>query len=98
MDGAGRRAERDRDREGAAGGEGRGAERGGEDGTRGWLRERRTGGGEVSDHPWREILKEAIPFAVVLVVYFALMAAISADSIAWYLADVSASTEREAAK
>ena len=49
MDGAGRRAERDRDREGAAGGEGRGAERGGEDGTRGWLRERRTGGGEVSE-------------------------------------------------
>ena len=49
MDGAGRRAERDRDGEGAAGGEGRAAERGGEDGTRGWLRERRTGGGEVSE-------------------------------------------------
>ena len=43
----------------------------------------------MKDYPWREILKEAIPFAVVLVVYFALMAAISADSIAWYLAEVS---------
>ena len=52
----------------------------------------------MKDYPWREILNEAIPFAVVLVVYFALMAAISADSIAWYLADRSASTEREAAK
>ena len=49
MDGAGRRAERDRDREGAAGGEGRGAERGGEDGTRGQVREHWTGGGEVSE-------------------------------------------------
>ena len=54
MDGAGRRAERDRDREGAAGGDARqhetgGAERGGEAGTRGWIRERRTGGGEVSE-------------------------------------------------
>ena len=37
---------------------------------------------------WREILKEAIPLVVVLVVYFAVMAAISADSIAWYLAEV----------
>ena len=35
--------------------------------------------------PWREILKEAIPLAVVLVVYFALMAAISAESIAWMM-------------
>ena len=52
----------------------------------------------MKDFPWREILKEAIPFAVVLVVYFAVMAAISADSIAWYLADGTASAEREAAK
>ena len=52
----------------------------------------------MKEFPWSEILKEAIPFALVLVVYFALMAAISADSIAWYLADVSASTEQEAAR
>ena len=54
MDGAGRRAERDRDGEGVAGTEARqhetgAAERGGEDGTRGWLREHWTGGGEVSE-------------------------------------------------
>ena len=47
MDGAGRRAERDRDGEGDARPAGRAAERGGEAGTRGWIRERRTGGGEV---------------------------------------------------
>lgn len=52
----------------------------------------------MKDIPWREILKEAIPFAVVLVVYFAVMAAISADSIAWYFADGSASAEREVAR
>ena len=50
----------------------------------------------MKDYPWREILKEAIPLLVVLVVYFAVMAAISAESIAWYLADGSASAEREA--
>ena len=49
MDGAGCRAERDRDGEGDARPAGRGAERGGEVGTRGWIRERRTGGGEVSE-------------------------------------------------
>ena len=43
------------------------------------------------DFPWREFLKECIPFVAVLVVYFSLMAAISAESIAWYLADGSAS-------
>ena len=46
----------------------------------------------------REILKEAIPLVVVLVVYFAVMAAISADSIAWYLADGSASAGQEAGR
>ena len=49
MDGAGCRAERDRDGEGDARPAGRAAERGGEAGTRGWIRERRTGGGEVSE-------------------------------------------------
>ena len=50
MDGAGRRAERDRDGEGAAGGEGRQHETGGaERDTRGQVREHRTGGGEVSE-------------------------------------------------
>ena len=49
----------------------------------------------MKDCPWRDILKEAIPLVVVLVVYFAVMAAISADSIAWYLADGSASAGRE---
>ena len=52
----------------------------------------------MKDYPWREILKEAIPLLVVLVVYFAVMAAISAESIAWYLADGSASAEREVAR
>ena len=47
------------------------------------------------DISWREILKEAAPFALVLIVYFAVMAAISADSIAWYLADGSASAGQE---
>ena len=44
---------------------------------------------------WREILKEAVPLSFVLVVYFAVMAAISAESIAWYLADCSANAEQE---
>ena len=35
--------------------------------------------------PWREFLKECIPFAVVLVVYFTLQFAISAESIEWML-------------
>ena len=52
----------------------------------------------MNDFPWREILKEAIPFAVVLVIYFSLMAAISAESIAWYLADVSARAGQEVAR
>ena len=43
------------------------------------------------DFPWGEFLKECIPFIVVLVVYFAIQFAISAESIAWYLADKSAS-------
>ena len=37
------------------------------------------------DFPWREFLKECIPFVVVLIVYFTVMAAISAPSIAWLL-------------
>ena len=41
--------------------------------------------------PWREFLKECLPLAVVLVAYFAIQYAISAESIAWYLADGSAS-------
>ena len=52
----------------------------------------------MNDCPWREILKEAIPLVVVLVIYFAVMAAISADGIAWYLADGFESAEREVAK
>ena len=49
--------------------------------------------------PWREFLKECIPLAVVLVVYFAVQFAISAESIAWYLADESASAgQTEVAK
>ena len=43
------------------------------------------------DFPWREFIKEAIPLAVVLVAYFAIQYAISAESIAWCLADGSAS-------
>ena len=43
------------------------------------------------DFPWGEFIKEAIPLAVVLVAYFAIQYAISAESIAWYLADGSAS-------
>ena len=39
------------------------------------------------DIPWREIIKEAIPFLVILVVYFTVMAAISAPSIAWMMTD-----------
>ena len=35
--------------------------------------------------PWREFLKECIPLAVVLVVYFAVQFAISAESIEWML-------------
>ena len=50
MDGAGCRAERDRDGEGAAGGEGRGAERGGEDSAgRRDADGTERGGGEVSE-------------------------------------------------
>ena len=37
------------------------------------------------EFPWREFLKECIPFAVVLVVYFAVQLAISAESIAWMI-------------
>ena len=47
------------------------------------------------DGSWREILKEAIVLTVLLAVYFAVMAAISADSIAWYLADCSASAGQD---
>ena len=39
------------------------------------------------DIPWREIIKEAIPFLVILLVYFTVMAAISAPSIAWMMTD-----------
>ena len=37
------------------------------------------------DFPWGEFLKECIPFFVVLVVYFALQFAISAENIAWMI-------------
>ena len=37
------------------------------------------------DFPWREFVKECIPFVIVLIVYFALMTAISADSIVWMI-------------
>ena len=39
------------------------------------------------DIPWREIIKEAIPFLVILVVSFTVMASISALSIAWMMTD-----------
>ena len=39
------------------------------------------------DIPWREILKEALVFLVVLVVFFTVMAAISAPSIAWMMTE-----------
>ena len=35
--------------------------------------------------PWGEFLKECIPLAVVLVVYFAIQLAISWDGIAWMI-------------
>lgn len=41
--------------------------------------------------PWREFLKECLPLVVVLIAYFAIQYAISAESIAWCLADGSAS-------
>ena len=51
------------------------------------------------DFPWREFIKEAIPLVVVLVAYFAIQYAISAESIAWCLADGSASAgQTEVAK
>ena len=37
------------------------------------------------DFPWREFVKECIPFAIILIVYFTVMAAISADGIAWMI-------------
>ena len=39
--------------------------------------------------PWREFLKEAIPLIVVLIVYFSVMAAISAPSIAWMIEEAA---------
>ena len=41
------------------------------------------------DIPWREILKEALVLLVVLVVYFTVMAAISAPSIAWMMTELN---------
>lgn len=41
------------------------------------------------DFPWRELLKEAIPLVVVLIVYFFVMAAISAPSIVWMIEEVA---------
>ena len=37
------------------------------------------------DIPWGEIFNAAIPFLVILVVFFTVMAAISAPSIAWMI-------------
>lgn len=37
------------------------------------------------DTPWREFLKECIPLVIVLIVYFTVMVAISADGIIWML-------------
>ena len=39
--------------------------------------------------PWSEFLKECIPLIVVLIVYFAVQFAISAESIAWYLTEAA---------
>ena len=41
------------------------------------------------DFPWREFIKTCIPFVVVLVVYFCVMAAISAESIAWLACELA---------
>ena len=41
------------------------------------------------DFPWSEFLKELIPLVVVLVFYFAVMAAISAPSIAWMIEEAA---------
>ena len=37
------------------------------------------------EFPWGEFLKECIPLAAILVVYFAVQIAISWDSIAWMI-------------
>ena len=39
--------------------------------------------------PWREFLKECIPLIVVLIVYFAVQFAISAESIAWMIEEAA---------
>ena len=41
------------------------------------------------EFPWREFLKECIPFAVVLVIYFTVQLAISAESIAWMIQEAA---------
>lgn len=80
MDGAGRRAERDRDGEGDARWPGRGVERRREDGARGWIRESRTGGVKVSERSeqvgrWLDraqaVLGWTVAVALLVCVYFA---------------------------
>lgn len=41
------------------------------------------------DFPWGDFINEAIPLVVVLIVYFIVMAAISAPSIAWMVEEVA---------
>lgn len=41
------------------------------------------------DFPWGEFIKEAMPLVVVFIVYFIVMAAISAPSIAWMVEEVA---------
>ena len=41
------------------------------------------------DFPWGEFIKETIPLVVVLIVYFIVMAAISAPNITWMLDEVT---------
>ena len=41
------------------------------------------------DFPWREFLKECIPFLVILLVYFSIQYAISAPNIVWMLEEAA---------
>ena len=46
----------------------------------------------------REFIHDIVLQVAVLIAFFAVMAAISAESIAWYLAGEPASTEQEVAR
>ena len=44
---------------------------------------------DPDNFPWREFLKECIPLIVVLIVYFTIQFAISAESIAWMIEEAA---------